>query len=327
MIKINKIFPEWKNKLFLFLLLFPLVLIGFTAAVASGKPVAEVNGKVLTEADVEEALNEIMPAARFHRGFSSEKRLSYRPKAIENMIENELLCQEAVKQELKIEKELIETDRNKIIERLGSKKKYKEALKKAGITYEQHTAKLQKKYLVERILILEVEKRSEVSDQEVESYYEKNRKRYMRPEARRIKHILIKVKPAATAEERKLKRERAEEVINKIKAGGDMSVIAWDYSEGPYRVKGGDLGLVHKGRLEPEIEKEAFQLEPGQLSGIIETRYGYHIVKVEEIRAPEQLALEDVAEKIKNMLSEKKEKQLRKALIERLRAQARIEIY
>ena len=106
-----------------------------------------------------------------------------------------------------------------------------------------------------------------------------------------------------------------------------MSVIAWDYSDGSYRVKGGDLGLVHKGRLDPDLEKEVFQLEPHQLSNIIETRYGYHVVRVEEIKAPEQLTLEDVSQRIQEELTEKKEKRLRESLVEKLRAQAHIEIF
>ena len=142
-----------------------------------------------------------------------------------------------------------------------------------------------------------------------------------------MKHILIKVSPNATAGERKLKKARAQKVIDEIKSGKDMSMLAWDYSEGPYRVKGGDLGLVHKGRLEPELEKEAFRLMPGQLSNIIETRYGYHIVRVEEIKTPEQLDLEDVSKRIKEELTEKKETQLREALVEKLKAQANIEVY
>ena len=116
-------------------------------------------------------------------------------------------------------------------------------------------------------------------------------------------------------------------IIDKIKAGEDMSVVAWDYSEDPYRVKGGDMGLVHKGRLKPDLEKEVFQLEPGRLSGIIETIRGYHVVRVEEVRPPEQLSLEDVYKKVQKELTEKKEKQLREALITRLRGEARIEKY
>ena len=149
----------------------------------------------------------------------------------------------------------------------------------------------------------------------------------MRPEARKLTHILISVKPSANAEERKLRRVRAQEVIDKIKAGEDMSTVAWDYSDDPYRVKSGDYGLVHKGRLQPDLEKEVFQIEPGRLSEIVETIHGYHIFRVEEVKAPEQLSLDDVHKKLQKELSEKKEKQLREALTTKLKGEARIEKY
>ena len=149
----------------------------------------------------------------------------------------------------------------------------------------------------------------------------------MRPEARQLTHILISVKPSANAEERKLKRARAQEVIDKIKAGEDMSTVAWDYSDDPYRVKGGDYGLVHKGRLKPDLEKEVFEIEPGRLSEIIETIHGYHVFRVEAVKAPEQLNLEDVYEKVQKELTWKNEKQIRETLTAGLKAAARVEVY
>jgi peptidyl-prolyl cis-trans isomerase C len=268
-----------------------------------------------------------MTAGRFHKGFSSEKRMSYRPQALERMIEKELFYQEAVKRKLTIDEALIEKEREKTIKRLGGKDNYTVALKRAGLSNEQYRSNLRRKHLIERIIDVEVKDKAKASDKDVKSYYEKNKKRYMRPEARKITHILIKVAPTATAEERKLKKARAQKVIDEIKAGKDMSVIAWDYSDGKYRVKGGDLGLVHRGRLDPDLEKEVFQLEPNQLSNIIETRYGYHVVRVEEIKASEQLDLKDVSKRINKELTEKKEKQLRKTLVEKLKTKAQIEIY
>ena len=309
------------------LLSVALSLVWCIPAAALPKPVAKVNGTVLTEADIEEALNEIMPAGVFHGGFSSKKRETYRPQAFEKMIEKELFYQEAVKKGLKVDEEIIEAEREKTIKRLGGQKKFKAALKKAGITDEQYRERLKKKHLVKRFITVEVKEKARPTDEEVKAYYEANKKKFMRPEARKLTHILISVKPEATPEERRLKKARAQEVIDKIKAGQDMSVVAWDNSNGPYRVKGGDMGLVHKGRLSPDLEKEVFQLEPGRLSGIIETLHGYHIVRVEEVKAPEQLSLEDVHEKIQKDLTEKKEKQLREALTTRLKGEARIEIY
>lgn len=291
------------------------------------QPVAKVNGTVLTEADLEAALNEIMPAGVFHGGFSSEKRATYRPQAFEKMIDKELFYQEAVKIGLEVEEEVIKAEREKTIKRLGGEKKFKAALKKAGLSDEQYREKLKKKHLVKRLIVVEVKDKARASDEDVKAYYDKNKKKFMRPEARKLTHILISVKPEATAEEWKAKKARAQEVIDKINAGQDMSAVASDYSDGPYRVKGGDLGLVHRGRLYPTLEKEVFQLEPGRLSGIIETIYGYHVVRVEEVKPAEQLSLEDVYGKVQKELTEKNEKQIREALTARLKAAARIDVY
>ena len=87
------------------------------------------------------------------------------------------------------------------------------------------------------------------------------------------------------------------------------------------------MGLVHRGRLHPDLEEKVFKLEPGKLSGIIETIYGYHIVRVEEVKAAEQLDLKDVYDKIKMDLTKKNEEQIRQDLVTSLRAQARIEKY
>jgi len=327
---LNNISTEENHILFplKFLCFFVVLMLVLSApATAAQKIVAKVNDTALTEADLQDALNEIMPAGSFHGGFSSEKRMSYRPQALERMIEKELFYQEAVKRKLAIDEALIEKEREKTIKRLGGKENYTAALKRAGFSDEQYQSNLRRKHLVEEIIDVEVKDKAKASDKDVKSYYEKNKKRYMRPEARKITQILIKVAPTATVEERKLKKDRAQKVIDEIKTGKDMSVIAWDYSDGPYRVKGGNLGLVHKGRLDPDLEKEVFQLEPNQLSNIIETRYGYHVVRVEEIKASEQLGLEDVSKKIKKELTEKKETQLREALVEKLKAQANIEVY
>ena len=312
----------------IFLLLFLALVVAWDKpASAVSKPVAKVNGTVLTEADLEEALNEIMPAGVFHGGFSSKKRLQRRPQAFEKMIEKELFYQEAVKQGIEVDEQVIKAERDKTIKRLGGEKQFKAALKNAGLTDAQYQQKLRKKHLVKRLITVEVKDKAQATDEEVKVYYEKNKEKFMRPEARRITHILISVKANATLQEREAKRAKAQEVIDKIEAGEDISVVAWDYSDGPYRVKGGDMGLVHQGRLYPPLEKEVFQLESGRLSGIIETIYGYHIVRVEEVRPTEQLSLKDVYPKVQKELTEKKEKQLQEALTARLRENANIEVY
>ncbi|UCD78316.1 MAG: peptidylprolyl isomerase [Desulfobacterales bacterium] len=313
------------QRMIFLLLSLVLSLIWSISAGAFSKPVAKVNDTVLTEDDLQQALNEIMPAGVFHGGFSSKKREKYIPQAFEKMIEKELFYQEAVEIGLKIDEEIIKAEREKTIERLGGEKKFQTALGKAGLTDEQYQQRLRKKELVERFITVEISDKALPTDEQIKDYYRRNKQKFMRPEARKLRHILITVQPEASAEERKLKKAQAQEVIDRISAGEDMSDVAWKYSTGPYRVKGGDMGLVHRGRLYPVLEEEIFKLEPGKLSGIIETIYGYHIVRVEEVKAAEQLELKDVYDKIKMDLTKRNEKQIREDRVASLKAQARIE--
>jgi peptidyl-prolyl cis-trans isomerase C len=315
------------QRMIILFLSLALALLWDTPSGAFSKPVAKVNDTLLIEADLQQALNEIMPAGVFHGGFSSKKREKYRPQAFEIMIEKELFYQEAVKMGLKIDEEIVKAEREKTIERLGGEKKFKGALKNAGLTDKQYRQRLRKKQLVKRFITIEISDKALPTDEEIKDYYRRNRKKFKRPEARRLTHILISVSPEASAEERKQKKARAQEIIDRINAGEDMADVAWNYSTGPYRVKGGDMGLVHRGRLYPELEKQVFQLQPGKLSGIIETIYGYHVVRVEEVKEAEQLDLSDVYDKIKNELTERNEKHIREQLVASLRAKARIEKY
>lgn len=318
-----------EKKIFLlaifFFLTIPLILCAWIDPVkAAPKPLATVNGIEVNESDLEDALNEIMPAAIFHGGFSSEKRAKYRPQAFEKMIDKELLHQEARKLGLKVDEAFIQSNRDKAVQRLGGEEQYAEALKKAELTEKQYRRILEKKNLVRQIIQAEITDKAQVSDQQIKAYYDENKSKFFRPKAVQLRQILISVEPTATPEETAEKRRKAQEVYDKIKAGEDMAKLAWDYSNDSYRVKGGDYGLIHQGRLDPELESRIMQLEAGQLSEIISTRFGFHIARVEAIVPPTQLLLDDVREKIKKELTAGNEERLREALLQRLRAKARI---
>ncbi len=287
-----------------FFLFLSLVFTFSTQAFAEPKPVVKVNKTVLTELDVQEALNEIMPAGVFHGGFSSKKRASKRPRAIEKMIEKELFYQEAKRIGLKPDPEHVNLYLEEKIKKFGSKRKFRDVLKKYGMTEDEYIKKLEKNDLVKKIVKKETEDKAVISDEMVAAYYNGNKKSFLRPKALKLWHIMVSVKPSATKDERSGRKKLINEALSKLKAGEDPSKIAWDYSDDQYRVKGGDYGYVHLGRLNPELEKELLKLKIGQYSGIIETRHGYHVARVEDIKEPEQLSLKAVSPKIKKMLFE-----------------------
>jgi parvulin-like peptidyl-prolyl isomerase len=289
--------------------------------------VAKVNDTILIQFELERTLNETLPAAIFHGGITPEKRQKYRVEAMERLINNELFYQEALRLGLKAEKEAVDEARKSAIAKLGDKKRYRKALKNAGLTDREFTVIISKGFLVEKFREVEIDDKSRVSEEEARDYYAKNKKGFKRPAAWKLRHILVSVAPNASAEEWATRRMRAEEALQKIRGGEDMASVAWDYSDDPYRVKGGDLGIIHGGRLVATLEGAVRELEVGEISDVVQSIYGYHIVRIEEKIVPEQLHYEDVKKKIKMKLIAKRRGELEKKLIERLRADARIEVY
>lgn len=291
------------------------------------KPVAKVNNVTLTEADLEKALDKIMPAGGFHGGMASHKRASFRPQAMEKMVEAELLFQEARTSGIVVDQDALQSDLDSHIKRFGSMERYKQALKQAGMSDSQFRKRLTKDRMIKKFLELRVMKKAEATDQDAKDYYQTNQKSFFRPETRRIRHILVATKADAAPQQKSERKARADEVLAKLRAGEDMSMLAWKYSDDPYRVKGGDLGMVHKGRLEPAIERAAAKLPLNQISDIIKTKHGYHIIRVEAMQPSKQLGFEEVADNIRKMLTKKKEARLKNELISRLKSEARIEYY
>lgn len=142
-----------------------------------------------------------------------------------------------------------------------------------------------------------------VSDEEVASYYERNLSNYTEPEKVRARHILVRVDPEATAEEREAARRKAEALLERLRAGEDFAALAKENSDDPgSAAQGGDLGEFARGTMVKAFEDAAFALEPGQTSEIVETMYGYHIIRVEEKKPGRTRPLEEVGEEIREHL-------------------------
>ena len=327
MTRIQKVFSLTAQWRIIALLALSIFLLGGNAT-AMQKTVAKINGTELTELDLQDEIQKLYPRSFFHSTSSDTKRDALRPKALESIIENELLYQEAKRMKLKVDKKLIDNEQKTTTNRIGGKKSFKSVLKQKGITVKQYRKTVEKNFLVEMIIENEIKQKSKVTDEDVAKHYEKNKKTYIRPVSRRLWHVLIKVHPSSTVEDKLNKKKMAEKVLQMAKEeGADLYQIAWDFSDDPFRVKGGDLGFVHEGRLELPVNKVAFSLEQGQISELVESIYGYHIIKVVEIKEPTQLSLQDVSQKIRRELEEYKLNQTRDALISRLREKAIIEVY
>ncbi len=292
----------------------------------SDQTVAVVNGVTLTESDLQRIINELLPATFYHQTITSEKKAELRKKAIDELIKRELYYQEAKRVGIKVDKSEINQGLESIKKRFKSKKEYKDALKQAGITEDDLKKDIERNLLIQKFYQKEVIEKSKVSDEYLKDYYEKNKKDFLRPEAVHIRHILIKIEPTATEEQKKEKKRQAKEILSRARQGEDFGMLAYNYSADDWRVKGGDLGLIHRGRLLPELEEVAFKLKPGEISDLIETIYGFHIIRLEEKLPPTQLSFDEIKDNLKKEMEKKKQRDLEENLIKLLKDKSEIKI-
>jgi peptidyl-prolyl cis-trans isomerase C len=164
-------------------------------------------------------------------------------------------------------------------------------------------------FLAFQYLQKEVISKIQVTEKEAKAYYDKNPDLFKTPEQVKARHILIQVSKDASDEEKKKAKEKADELLKKVKAGEDFTKLAAEYSDDPgTKSKGGELGLFSKGSMVPAFEQAAFSLKPGEVSDLVETEFGFHVIKVDEKKEAVSEPFESIKERVtKQVLREKQE--------------------
>ena len=302
---------------------FILNSIAFAAdELKESKVVVFVNNNAITRAELDMEINRLAPQELYHRSISPEKQKEMEKKALENLINAELFYIEAKRQGLKVDSSELKKSISSVKASYPSTKAFKDALKKSGMTMSVFEEKVGKNLVVEKLIEKEV--KVSLTDNDLEEYYKKNTGKFKEPEAVRLRYVYVKINPSEP-DGRKKAKERAKEAYSKIKLGSNFAQIAQTYSQDMSRIKGGDIGFVHKGMTPQDIEKAAFSLKVGQVSEIIKTDIGFHILKVEEKRASRQVSFKEIKDKLKKELTESMQKNRLEGLIKRLRENAKIQ--
>ncbi len=150
----------------------------------------------------------------------------------------------------------------------------------------------------------------EIDDAKIEQYYQDNPEEFVVAEQRHARHILFKAGEDASIETLQKQSEQAESILQLAKGGADFAELAKQYSEGPSKASGGDLGFFSKGRMVPAFEDAVFALSEGDISEVIKTRFGYHIILLEEIKPETTRPLDVAKNEIKKNLQAKEAESL-----------------
>jgi peptidyl-prolyl cis-trans isomerase D len=150
----------------------------------------------------------------------------------------------------------------------------------------------------------------EIPDYEISAYYEEHPGEFQNPKTVQARHILIKVDQNASAEDAAKAKEKIEDILKKARDGQDFAELAKQYSEGPSRNKGGDLGTFRREAMVKPFADKAFSMKAGEISDPVRTQFGWHIIKVEKVNAATTTPLADAKQGIRKNLAEKRAKDL-----------------
>jgi foldase protein PrsA len=221
---------------------------------------------------------------------------AFRETILENLITERIMLQKAEEMGIKATEEEIQTEIDKYKDFFKSEDEYKESLKENNMT-EEYLREEIKTSLVLNEFKEEIMGSINISEEEAENYFNENIDSYLLVKAR---HILVDTE------------EKAEELLEQLQSGGDFAELAKNNSQDPGSASaGGDLGYFPKGQMVPEFEQVAFSLEPGEISDIVKTDFGYHIIKVEDRLDSYEEVKDRIIVDMKNSKYEEKVKELR----------------
>jgi peptidyl-prolyl cis-trans isomerase C len=308
-----------------------IVLLAFFPAEAvekqdSGEKAAVVNGKVILRADLDREMQRVeQQFASMGKQIKDFQLLQIKMKVLETLIARELLYQESQNKGVQIDDAALKARMKKIKDRFPSEEDFKNALSRANLNEDSLKSQIGRQLAIQSFIDEDLAAETTVSAKETREYYDNNPDRFRQPEKLRASHILIKVESAADETQKAEARKKLEEVQQKLEDGASFADLAREYSEGPSNSKGGDLGFFARGQMVPPFEEAAFAMEPGQVSDIVQTRFGYHLIKVVDKRPESKLAYAEVKDKLQNQLRQKKVQEEVTAHVEELKSEAEIE--
>lgn len=291
--------------------------------------VALVNGDPIHYDDVDNAIKQFLNQLGRDTGqFNNQQADSALwQEALNFIISTRLLVQEAKKQNIRASPS--ETDRaiNIIKGRFPSEQRFFDALNESGLTIEQFTNNLTMEIMVQKLLEQQVGAQiGDISDQDALNYYKEHNELFMQGEQIRVHHILLKVTETADSEKVETVESKARGILERIKKGGDFEELARQYSEDPSALKGGDIGFFSRGDMIKNFEDAAFALKAGQVSDLVRTPLGFHIIRLDERKGSQKIPFEDVKVEIKLQLKQERSNQFFEQYVEELKSKAKLEI-
>ena len=290
--------------------------------------IAKVNGTSITATDVEKEVTNIV--AQYQGQMPPEQIESMMPnikkQALETQINKIILVAEADAQSIQPTPEQVKEELDSVISRFPSETAFEEQLVKVGIPKTQIEDGIEQQIKINMLIGQSIAKEDiTVTEDELTTFYQENPESFQAPEQVQAAHILFKFEENAPQSLKDQKRLEMAGILGRIEKGSDFGEMARAHSDCPSKEQGGDLGLFERGKMVKPFEDAAFNLNAGELSDIVESPFGYHLIKVLDKKEPETIQLEAAKNQLTDHLRQRKEQDLFIAYVDQLRAGAEIE--
>jgi len=295
------------------------------AAQVVDRIVAVVNDDVITQSELQESM---LPFIADYKVRYEEKELEgkmdeVRQDALNRLIEEKLIFQEAKKREIAVEESEIESRLEVVKKKFNSEEEFYQAIRDSGVTMARLKEKYKEQIMMRNLVKGLINSNVNISPTQITAYYHGNIKDFSVPKMARFKVLLVKPLPDSNMDE----TERIVlNILDKIKDGQDFDVLVRQFSQGPNVDKGGDMGYMPAGGIIKELDDQIELLNVGDTSGIIKTNTGFYIIKVIDKKEAGTLPISDVKDMIKDRLYQRESELTLREFIGNLKEDAYIKI-
>jgi len=285
---------------------------------------AVVNGETVMEADLIKEIENYKQAMSSQGQPVQEDEMVIKTQALDSLIVRTILLQEAKTQNIVATDDFVDTQISQLTQQYGGEEQFNSMLEQQGLTIDFVKEQVSTSYIINTLIEEKTQSDVTVKEDEIAQFYSENPQYFEQPEQIQASHILIIVKEEATDADKVAAKTKIKDIQKRVTNGLDFAEAAKTYSDGPSGPKGGDLGFFGKGQMVPTFEAAAYALAINEVSDIVETQFGYHLIKLVGRKEAGTVSIDEVHDEISSFLKQSKGDKAVEAYIESLKTSAEI---
>ena len=290
------------------------------------EPAARVNGEVITRTELErEVLLEVQKRTQKGEEVPEGTRAQLEVEALDTLINRLLLLQDSLRKGYRVDPAEVDGEMTSFRGQFSDEKTFLEVLAQFKHTPDSFRRDIERGMVVQKMIDAEIAPGVQVGENDIQAFYRENPRFFQQSEQVHVRHILIEVAEEAREPDRQAALRKVREVQVRLAEGADFAELAREFSQDPSSSQGGDIGFIRRGQTLDAFDAAAFELQPGEVSGIVKSEVGLHLIQVVERRPAGLLPLADVRDSIEEYLRQSRLTASVSRRLEGLRAVASIE--